>query len=71
MTRSVDDCSLRDLPVIHVQAIRAKTGILERWARGLMGLLRTVLRYRAPGDRDQGRPREMIKSLAAQRRRFG
>ena len=36
-----------------------------------MGLSRTVLRYRAAGDRDQGRLREAIKSLAAQRRRFG
>ena len=36
-----------------------------------MGLSRTVLRYRAADDRDQGRFREAIKSLAAQRRRFG
>ena len=51
--------------------MRAKTGISERRACGLMGLSRTVLRYRAAGDRDQGRLREAIKSLAAQRRRFG
>ena len=36
-----------------------------------MGLLRTVLRYRAVGGRDQGRLPEAIKSLAAQRRLFG
>ena len=51
--------------------MRAKTGISARRACGLMGLSRTVLRYRAAGDRDQGRLREAIKSLAAQRRRFG
>ena len=51
--------------------MRAKTGISERRACGLMGLSREVLRYRAAGDRDQGRLREAIKSLAAQRRRFG
>jgi putative transposase len=49
----------------------AKTGISERWACGLMGFSRTVLRNRAAGDRDQGRLREAIKLLAAQRRRFG
>ena len=54
-----------------MQAMRAKTGISERRACGLMGLSRTVLRYRAAGDRDHGRLREAIKSLAAQRRRFG
>lgn len=36
-----------------------------------MGFLRTVLRYRAVGGRDQGRLLEAIQSLAAQRRRFG
>ena len=51
--------------------MRAKTGISERRACWLMGLSRTVLRYRAAGDRDHGRLREAIKSLAAQRRRFG
>ena len=35
-----------------------------------MGLSRTVLRYRAAGNRDQNRLREAIKPLAAQRRRF-
>jgi len=51
--------------------MRAKTGISERRACGLMGLSRTVLRYRVAGDQDQGRLREAIRRLAEQRGRFG
>jgi putative transposase len=51
--------------------MRAKTGILERRACALMGLLRTVMRYEARGERDRGVSRSRILLLAAQRRRFG
>lgn len=51
--------------------MRAKTGMSESGTCGLIGLSRTVLLYQAVGDRDQGRLPEAIKSLAAQRHRFG
>jgi putative transposase len=59
------------LKKLLAEAMRAKRGISERRACGLMWISRTVLRYRAAGDLDQSRLPEAIKSLAAQRRRFG
>ncbi len=54
-----------------MRALRAKTGISERRACGLIGLSRTVLRYEGRGERDFGVLRSRILLRAAQRRRFG
>jgi putative transposase len=51
--------------------MRAKTGISERRACGLMGLSRTVLHYARCIDAVNEQLRLRIQQLAAERRRFG
>ena len=54
-----------------VDAMRAKTGISERRACQLIGLSRTVLRYRPCEDQVNVGLCTRITALAAERRRFG
>jgi hypothetical protein len=51
--------------------MRAKTGISERRACGLVGVSRTVLHYEARPEVGNAIVRSRMIALAAERRRFG
>jgi putative transposase len=70
-SRSRHPAEKKASPSARREAVRAKTGISERRACGLVELLRTVPPCRAAGDRDRGPLREAIDSLAELRRSFG
>jgi putative transposase len=54
-----------------VHAMRAKTGISERRACGLIGLSRTVMHYQAVPETENAEVRSRMIALSAERRRFG
>jgi len=54
-----------------VARVRARFGLSERRACRLVGIGRSTMRYRGRGRADEGRLRQRLRELAAERPRFG